>query len=70
MLVEVLSQSLGGKTTPTVFLGPSFSESDVELRHKRAQSCLVTIFSLSASKEDMQITVWNVPADKVVSHVD
>ena len=61
---------MGGKTTPTVFLGSIFSESDVELRRKRAQSCLVTIFSLSASKEDMQVIVWNVPADKVALHVD
>ena len=40
--------AVGGQDkAPTVFLGPRFSESDVELRHKRSLSCLVTILSLS-----------------------
>ena len=56
-LLDILSESLRGKKDTDGFLGPSFSESDVELRYRRAQSCLVTIFSLSASEEDMQVTV-------------
>ena len=69
-LLDILSESLRGKKDTDGFLSPSFSESDVKLRYKRAQSCLVTIFSLSASEEDMQVTVWDVPADKVVFQVD
>ena len=69
-LLDILSESLGGKKDTDGFLSPSFLERDVELRYKRAQSCMVTIFSLSASEEDMQVTVWDVPADKAVFHVD
>ena len=69
-LLDILCESLRGKKDTDGFLSPSFQ--------KATLSCATSVRSLawspsshfSASEEDMQVTVWDVPADKVVFQVD
>ena len=60
--------AVGGQVkAPTVFLVQDFQKATLSC----AQSCLVTILSLSCFwSEDMQVTVRDVPAVKVVFQVE